>query len=284
MLKTMMNTPSDAETNLVAETMSSGGSDSGSKRRLLLLSPLFLLFLCLSLFFASSASSHGTGLLSITGREAAAGSGSRVALAAAAWGADSEEGKVYDDAGPLGWFLVLKKVEVDDGGSGGFLGYFLCSGKEKKYRWWLNYSVGVVLQSPPFSPPLLLLFFLLSPLCPFLSLCFFSVFFVSSPLFCPFPPLSSPSCVLFLLSGLSPFSPPFNKTLLVLNFFLSPFQKVFPPSPLSPAFFFFFTPLLCFFSFFPFSRLFPPPPLFSSLFIGKNGAGAPSITQRLVGQ
>jgi hypothetical protein len=91
MLKTMANTPSDAETNLVAETMSSGGSDGGSKRRLLLLSPLFLLFLCLSLFFASSASSHGTGLLSITGREAAAGSGSRVALAAAAWGADSEE-------------------------------------------------------------------------------------------------------------------------------------------------------------------------------------------------
>ena len=91
MLKTMANTPSDAETNLVAETMSSGGSDGGSKRRLLLLSPLFLLFVCLSLFFASSASSHGTGLLSITGREAAAGSGSRVALAAAAWGADSEE-------------------------------------------------------------------------------------------------------------------------------------------------------------------------------------------------
>jgi hypothetical protein len=51
MLKTMANTPSDAETNLVAETMSSGGSDGGSKRRLLLLSPLFLLFLCLSLFF-----------------------------------------------------------------------------------------------------------------------------------------------------------------------------------------------------------------------------------------
>ena len=66
-------------------------ADGGSRRRLLLLSPLFLLFLCLSLFFASSASSHGTGLLSITGREAAAGSGSRVALAAAAWGADSEE-------------------------------------------------------------------------------------------------------------------------------------------------------------------------------------------------
>jgi hypothetical protein len=41
-------------------------------------------------------------------------------------------------------------------------------------------------------PLLLLLFFLLSPLCPFLSLCFFfSVFFVSSPLFCPFPPPSS---------------------------------------------------------------------------------------------
>jgi len=51
MLKTMANTPSDAETNLVAETMSSGGSEGGSKRRLLLLSPLFLLFLCLSLFF-----------------------------------------------------------------------------------------------------------------------------------------------------------------------------------------------------------------------------------------
>jgi hypothetical protein len=51
MLKTMANTPSDAETNLVVETMSSGGSDGGSKRRLLLLSPLFLLFLCLSLFF-----------------------------------------------------------------------------------------------------------------------------------------------------------------------------------------------------------------------------------------
>jgi hypothetical protein len=51
MLKTMANTPSDAETNLVAEPMSSGGSDGGSKRRLLLLSPLFLLFLCLSLFF-----------------------------------------------------------------------------------------------------------------------------------------------------------------------------------------------------------------------------------------
>ena len=61
-----------------------------------------------------------------------------------------------------------------------------------------------------------------------------------------------------------------------------PFPPVF--SPLSsfgslPAPF-----VLCFFSFFPFSRLFPPPPLFSSLFIGKNGAGAPSITQRLVGQ
>jgi hypothetical protein len=84
----------------------------------------FLLCFCFSsvclCFFASSASSHSTGLLSITGREAAAGSGSRVALAAAAWGADSEEGKVYDDAGPLGWFLVLKKVEVDDGG--GFAG------------------------------------------------------------------------------------------------------------------------------------------------------------------
>ena len=67
----------------------------------------------------------------MTGREAAAGSGSRVALVVAAWGADSGEGKVYDDAGPLGWFLVLKKVEVD-GGGGGFLGYFLCSGKERK--------------------------------------------------------------------------------------------------------------------------------------------------------
>jgi hypothetical protein len=61
-----------------------------------------------------------------------------------------------------------------------------------------------------------------------------------------------------LFLGALSLSPPFNKTLLVLKFFLSPFQKVFPPSPLSPAFFFFFTPLLCFFSFFPFSRLLPP--------------------------
>ena len=55
----------------------------------------FLLCFCFSsvclCFFASSASSHSTGLLSLTGREVAAGSGSRVALAAAAWGADSEE-------------------------------------------------------------------------------------------------------------------------------------------------------------------------------------------------
>jgi len=42
-----------------------------------------------------------------------------------------------------------------------------------------------------------------------------------------------------LFLGALSLSPPFNKTLLVLNFFLSPFQKVFPPSPLSPAFFFF---------------------------------------------
>ena len=71
-----------------------------------------------------------------------------------------------------------------------------------------------------------------------------------------------------LFLGALSLSPPFNKTLLVLNFFLSPFQKVFPPSPLSPAFFFF------------------PPffPLGLSLCIGKNGAGAPSITQRLVDQ
>ena len=138
----------------------------------------------------------------MTGREAAAGSGSRVALAAAAWGADSEEGKVYDDAGPLGWFLVLKKVEVDDGGGGGFLGYFLCSGKEKKYRWWLNYSVGVVLQSPPFSPPLLLLFF--SSL---LSARFFPSVF---SLFFSFLPLSS---VRFLL-------PPLGVFLSVLGFYL----------------------------------------------------------------
>ena len=159
--------------------------------------------LSVSVFFASSASSHSTGLLSIMGREAAAGSGSRVALAAAAWGADSEEGKVYDDAGPLGWFLVLKKVEVDDGGGGGFLGYFLCSGKEKKYRWWLNYSVGVVLQSPPFSPPLLLLFFSSLLSARFFPSVFFSVFSVSSPLFCPFSPpssrcLSQRSWVLFI--------------------------------------------------------------------------------------
>ena len=33
-----------------------------------------------------------------------------------------------------------------------------------------------------------------------------------------------------LFLGALSLSPPFNKTLLVLNFFLSPFQKVFPPS------------------------------------------------------
>jgi hypothetical protein len=109
-----------------------------------------------------------------------------------------------------------------------------------------------------------------------------------------------------LFLGALSLSPPFNKTLLVLNFFLSPFQKVFPPSPLSPAFFFFLLPplcpflSLCFFSVFfvssPLFCPFPPPssaffffsPLLFflglSLFIGKNGAGAPSITQRLVGQ
>jgi hypothetical protein len=72
-----------------------------------------------------------------------------------------------------------------------------------------------------------------------------------------------------LFWGALSLSPPFNKTLLVLNFFLSPFQKVFPPlSSLSCVLFLHS----------------PPFPLGLSLFIGKNGAGAPSITQRLVGQ
>jgi len=58
-------------------------ADGGSRRRLLLLSPLFLLFLCLSLFLLLLLFLTVQGLLTMTGRTAAAGSGSGVALVVA---------------------------------------------------------------------------------------------------------------------------------------------------------------------------------------------------------
>jgi len=83
--------------------------------------------------------------------------------------------------------LVLKKSEA--AGDGGFLCYFLRSGRVKS-RWWLNSSVGVAF-SDGHSAPLLV-----SP-----SLCFLSS--CSLPL-----PLSSLHSLLFLLSRcLLPFLP-----------------------------------------------------------------------------
>lgn len=156
------------------------------------------------------------------GREAAAGSGSRVALVVAAWGADSGEGKVYDDAGPLGWFLVLKKVEVDDGG-GGLLRFWWCCGGG---RW---RCLGSRTAAPSSSGGDL----------------FFSVFshdppglfFSSFQLFLPLPmfqSLSLPILTVLCLSSLS-------------SFFLFPCFFVSSPSLPFPPFFPLLSFLLCFF-------------------------------------
>ena len=106
-----------------------------------------------------------------------------------------------------------------------------------------------------------------------------------------FTPLGISFCFLFSsLSSLFPFYTPYSSSLKFPPLFqtspffsLPPFQFQKSPLPskkilLSSVFFsffplssvrFFFSPVLC---------------LFSSQFIGKNVAGAPSITQRLVGQ
>jgi len=60
-------------------------ADGGSRRRLLLFSPLFLLFLCLSLFLLLLLFLMVQGLLTMTGRTAAASNGSGVALVVAMW-------------------------------------------------------------------------------------------------------------------------------------------------------------------------------------------------------
>jgi len=79
----------------------------------------------------------------------------------------------------LCWFPGSEKSEAN--GNGGFLCYFLRSGRVKS-RWWLNSSVGVAF-SDGHSAPLLV-----SP-----SICFLSSY--SLPL-----PLSSLHSLLFLLS------------------------------------------------------------------------------------
>jgi hypothetical protein len=62
-------------------------ADGGSRRRFLLLSPLFLLFLRLSLFVLLFLFLTGQGLLPMMGRTVAAGGGSGMALVAVAnWG------------------------------------------------------------------------------------------------------------------------------------------------------------------------------------------------------
>ena len=148
--------------------------------------------------------------------------------------------------------LVLKKSEAD--GDGGFLCYFLRSGRVKS-RWWLNSSVGVAF-SDGHSAPLfdfafsLLSLFLLTP-----SASLFSLFFPSislpSPLFslvfspahlC-FSPLHSPPCVFFPFSFvvLSPFS---GQSPSCFLFFSS--LVLFPFSGQSPSCFLFFSSLVLF--------------------------------------
>ena len=101
--------------------------------------------------------------------------------------------------------------------------------------------------------------------------------------FCVISPLLSLSCLLspilppvFSSGSLLP-SPFFSSFLFVFGFLFFVFGLFLPLFPLSCWFSLLSSPLSPVFFLF----LFPPG---LSLFIGKNGAGAPSITQRLVGQ